>query len=59
VLIKDYNDVGGDENYTVYCKKFFQNKWIAYSKDEIKSIKNEYEIFNGERALLLIYKKID
>ena len=59
VLIKNYNEFGGDENYTVYCKKFFQNKWIAYSKDEIKSIQNEEEILNGERALLLIYKKND
>ena len=59
VLSKNYNNGIDDEKYTVYCKKLFQNKWIAYTIDEIKSIKNEEEIFNGERALLLIYKKID
>ena len=59
MLSKNYNNGIDDEKYTVYCKKLFQNKWIAYTIDEIKSIKNEEKIFNGERALLLIYKKID
>ena len=46
------------EEYNAYCKNFFDNKWYVYNNKNVKMENNENEIFNGHKALLLIYKKI-
>ena len=48
-----------EEKYVVYCKKLFNDNWIEYNEKEIKNVKNENDVLNAEKVLLLIYKKID
>ena len=48
-----------EEKYIVYSKKLFNDNWIEYNEEEIKHVKDENVIINGQKALLLIYKKED
>ena len=46
--------------YIAYCKNFLDEKWYLYNENDIKLIQNNNEnlILDGQKALLLIYKKI-
>ena len=48
-----------DGKYIVYCKKLFNDNWVEYKEKEIKNVKNENDVLDAEKILLLIYKKID
>ena len=47
-----------DKEYNLYCKNFVDNKWYVYNKRDVHLENNEKEIFNGQKALILIYKKV-
>lgn len=44
--------------YNAYCKNFFDHCWYVYNKEYYKNVDDYKDIFNGQKALLLIYKKI-
>lgn len=47
-----------DKEYNLYCKNFVDNKWYVYNRNNVNIENNENEIYNGQKALLLIYKKL-
>lgn len=49
----DYDKI----HYNVYCKSFSDNKWYKYDENNEKVLSDEKEIFDGQKALLLIYKR--
>ena len=59
ILQKYYDD--NRPRYTAYFKNFLDEKWYLYNENEIKLIQNDNQnlILDGQKALLLIYKKID
>ena len=59
ISILNRNTPLNDKEYNLYCKNFMNNKWYVYNKNNVKIENNEKEIFNGHKALLLIYKKLN
>ena len=47
-----------NQRYSVFCKDLFDESWYEYNDENIKLVENENEILNGQKALLLFYKKI-
>ena len=56
VLSKNYNEK--EQSYNLYCKNFNNNNWYIYNRNGINLVENKNDILNGNKALLLVYKRI-
>ena len=56
VLNKNYKEKG--QSYNFYCKNFNNNIWYIYNRNGINLVENKDDILEGNKALLLVYKRI-
>ena len=56
VLNKNYNEK--EQSYNFYCKNFNNKNWYIYNKNGVKLVENKNDILDGNKALLLVYKRI-
>ena len=56
VLNKNYNEK--EQSYNFYCKNFNNDIWYIYNKNGVKLVENKNDILDGNKALLLVYKRI-
>ena len=56
VLSKNYNEK--EQSYNLYCKNFNNNIWYIYNRNGINLVENKNDILDGNKALLLVYKRI-